>query len=418
MEGKAKERADRQIVLVEGMYRRRYAGRWLAWLRAELRIHYACLVLLWRPLPKPVKVVGTCTVVIGMFGPVAGSLGFIPLLGKVGTYRQEWANYNLAQQNEKDMFLILLRDLCSTVSQRPQGRGRPRIPMADMLFAVTYKVYSGFSARRFTSDIKAARQSGLIDHAPHFNSTNRYLASDDLTEHLKALVELSAGPLAAVEVNFAIDSTGFSTTTYRRWYDHMWGKERSKQTWVKTHLMSGVKTNIVTAAHATIHESADSKQLPGLLARTAETFTVDEVSADKAYSSKNNLRAVEAVGATPYIPFKSYSTGHQRKDRYDSLWDQMWHFYAFNREEFNAHYHKRSNAETTMFMIKTKFGGSVKSKSPTAQVNEVLCKVLCHNVCVLVQSFYELGIEATFETLATSEPKIIDLNQYRARPAT
>ena len=47
-------------------------------------------------------------------------------------------------------------------------------------------------------------------------------------------------------------------------------------------------------------------------------------------------------------------------------------------------------------MIKGKFGGSVRSKSPIAQVNEVLCKVLCHNICVLIQSIYELGIEPTF----------------------
>ena len=49
-----------------------------------------------------------------------------------------------------------------------------------------------------------------------------------------------------------------------------------------------------------------------------------------------------------------------------------------------------------MSMIKRKFGASVKSKSPSAQVNEVLCKVLAHNICVLISSFYKLGIESTF----------------------
>ena len=28
--------------------------------------------------------------------------------------------------------------------------------------------------------------------------------------------------------------------------------------------------------------------------------------------------------------------------------------------------------------------------------NEVLCKVLCHNVCCLIQSVFELGIQAKF----------------------
>jgi transposase len=59
-------------------------------------------------------------------------------------------------------------------------------------------------------------------------------------------------------------------------------------------------------------------------------------------------------------------------------------------------YHKRSNVESTFSMIKAKFGASVRSKTPVAQMNEVLCKVVCHNLCVLVQSIYELGIAPTF----------------------
>ena len=47
-------------------------------------------------------------------------------------------------------------------------------------------------------------------------------------------------------------------------------------------------------------------------------------------------------------------------------------------------------------MIKSKFGSRIRSKSAHAMVNEVLCKVLCHNLCVLVQSIYELGIEPEF----------------------
>jgi transposase len=59
-------------------------------------------------------------------------------------------------------------------------------------------------------------------------------------------------------------------------------------------------------------------------------------------------------------------------------------------------YHKRSNVETTFSMVKRKFGERLRSKTRTAQENEVLCKVLCHNLCVVIQSTYELGIEANF----------------------
>jgi hypothetical protein len=49
-------------------------------------------------------------------------------------------------------------------------------------------------------------------------------------------------------------------------------------------------------------------------------------------------------------------------------------------------------------MIKGKFGGAVRAKTPTAQVNEVLCKVLAHNLCVLIASVYELRLEPVFWT--------------------
>jgi len=71
-----------------------------------------------------------------------------------------------------------------------------------------------------------------------------------------------------------------------------------------------------------------------------------------------------------------------------------------------VHYHKRSNVETAYSMIKAKFGGSVRAKTPVAQVNEVLAKVLCHNICVLIQSIYELGIAATFGTELAAVPEV------------
>jgi hypothetical protein len=57
-------------------------------------------------------------------------------------------------------------------------------------------------------------------------------------------------------------------------------------------------------------------------------------------------------------------------------------------------------------MIKAKFGGAVRAKTSVAQVNEVLCKVLCHNICVLIQSIYELGLEPTFWTTEAKAPAI------------
>lgn len=37
-----------------------------------------------------------------------------------------------------------------------------------------------------------------------------------------------------------------------------------------------------------------------------------------------------------------------------------------------------------------------ESEGKRPSINEALCKVLCHNLCVVIQSVHELGIEAAF----------------------
>jgi transposase len=318
------------------------------------------------------------------------------------TYAQDWPNYNEAQTHEREHFVVLLRDLCDGIEQPEYRFGRPRLPLADVVFGLVYKAYSTMSGRRFTCELREAESIGLIKKAAHYNSAFRYLENPEVTPILKALIEQSASPLKSIETDFAVDSSGFATTTYVRWFDHKWGKERIRQAWIKAHMMCGVKTHIITSVEATAYESADNLQFPELVEKTARTFAINEVTADKAYSGRKNLQVVEDLGGTAYIPFMSHATGkinkYHKYHEFDGLWNRMWHFYNFNREVFMQHYHKRSNAETVYSMIKTKFGGSVRSKSPVAQVNEVLCKVLCHNICVLIQSIYELGIAPTFWT--------------------
>jgi transposase len=66
--------------------------------------------------------------------------------------------------------------------------------------------------------------------------------------------------------------------------------------------------------------------------------------------------------------------------------------HIYQREMFLAHYHCRSNIETTFSMIKRKFGNSLRSKSETGQYNETLCKVIAHNICVLIACMCEMGL--------------------------
>lgn len=308
------------------------------------------------------------------------------------TYPQNWPAYNAAQTNEKADFQRLLHDLTKGAVGWSQATGRPRIPPSDALFMIVYKVYSTVSQRRFMCDLRDAHERGYISEVPHFNTISNYMEHWRLTNTLQNLITWSSLPLRSIETRFAADSTGFTTNRFVPWFDKKYRRwDKREHDWEKVHLMCGVKTNIVSACEIHERDASDTKQLPSLMDTTVSLFKVDEVYADKGYSSVNNLEWINQYGATPYIPFKSIHNGNS-----GGLWAKLYHLYMFNRDEFNAHYNKRQNVETTMMMIKSKFGDAVRSRTPTARKNEVYCKVLCHNICCVIQSMYELGIDPTF----------------------
>lgn len=308
------------------------------------------------------------------------------------TYRQDWPAYNAAQTQEKALFQDMLWALCEQIAEPelPPHRGRPRLKFAEMVFAACFKVYSTVSCRRFMSDLADAKAKGYLSRVPHFNSIFNYLELPEMTDLLRALIERSALPLRGIETKFAVDSTGFTTCRFVRWYDAKYGQEMERHDWLKCHFMCGVNTNVITAVEITGAYTHDTTQFPALISATArQQHPIYEVSADKAYSSRTNLALVERFGAEPYIPFRSNATGIYRSE---DVWDRLYHFYMLRRETFLQHYHMRSLAESTVAMIKAKFGDALRSKGDTAQMNELLCKVLCHNICCVIQSMFELGV--------------------------
>ena len=307
------------------------------------------------------------------------------------TYSQNWPAYNQAQCSEKPLFMGLLADLCSRIEEPEYKFGRPRNSLANMIYCSVFKVYSTYSGRRFTSDMRFAHEKGYISKTPSYNSIFDYFKKEELTPVLESLITESSKPMADLDTDFAVDSSGFSTSEYAQWSEHKWGSGRKSdklRLWVKAHLMVGVKTNIVTSVKLTDGFASDVRQFEPLVRKTADNFCIREISADRAYSSRKSLEVVRDVGGTPLIPFKKNTTG---KSGGSYLWADTYHKFMAHREEFMTRYHKRSNAESTFFMIKSKFGSHVRSKTKTAQYNEVLCKVLCHNICVLIQEMHERG---------------------------
>ncbi len=315
------------------------------------------------------------------------------------TYSQDWPAYNKAQIQEKTLFMRLLHELCNEIEEPMYVFGRPKKLRGDMVFSSALKVYTTFSLRRFMTDMETALKEGYLKNRCSYSTVSNYMRSEKLTVILKDLIMLSAMPLKTVETQFAVDSSGLRTTKFS---DYCREKHHMSQShlWVKVHAICGVKTNIITAVELGFdNHTADSPQFAPLVSATAKMgFGIKEVSADKAYSSVANYNVVQDVGGQAYIPFKSNTTAlsSYSKGTRGKLWRRMFHYFQLNQEEFLEHYHKRSNIESTFFMIKAKFTDLIRSKDETAQINEVLLKVLCHNICVLIQQMFELGIEPDF----------------------
>jgi transposase len=310
----------------------------------------------------------------------------------------DWSTYNNSQAKEKILFLKLLNELCNLTDGKAYIRnGRKPQLASHMIFCMCLKVYLGTSSRRLISDLELCKRNYYIDSTPHFNSVSNYFNSSIIKHHLQYLIGLSALPLAQLEDKFAIDSTGFSERKYLEKWSTIRQNFSKHQQYKKAHCIYGVYSNVIPSVIVTEGTANDSPYFKQLLNNASKNFDIKDITADMAYSSRENLDYANELGITPYIPFKKNAVG---KSKGAVMWNRMYRHFKDNKEEFMKHYHVRSNAESGFFMIKQKFGDSVSYKIPLAQTNEILCKILCHNICVLIQEMFLSKLDIDFYSCA------------------
>jgi len=322
----------------------------------------------------------------------------------VHNYTQKWPAYNQTQTSEFGMFQDILIELLDSliISKSVKRSGRPFNDLKEMIFCCVMRAYYGKSSRRSVSFLDYAVSKGYISKKPHFNTVLNYYKEEAMVDILKFLVVKSASPLKQLEMDFTVDASGFSTSLFGRWLDVRTEINSVKRIYKKAHVTSGVISNIITAIEVTPGYFADSPQFKDLIKITAETFQIREVSADKAYSSRKNLQTVAELGGIPYIMFRDNAITNPRGCL---VWSTMKRFFDKHKEYFLMHYHKRSNAETVFSMIKRKFGNHLYSKSDIGQYNEILCKALAHNICVLIQEYFENCVKLRFQQCPKMEVK-------------
>jgi transposase len=313
------------------------------------------------------------------------------------TYSQDWTAYNQAKTKEKTISMHLLTELLDIVGEpkRFKIQGRPSFQFKEKIICMFIYSFSQFSSRKTIADIEMAKRLKLISKTPHFNSVLNMFKEGCMNRKLLELVEITSLPLRMFEDHLSIDSSGFSTSMFEKWLNIRTQKNSNLRQWMKCHIICGARTNIIASVKISEGHGADSPELIPLVKKAVKHFNPKEISADKAYLSRDNLQAISSVGAIPYIPFKKNSIS---KPRGYKIWSTMFEYFYNNQKEFMDHYHNRSNVETTFAMIKRNFGNHLRTRNFTSQINEILMKCLCHNLSVLVQESFELGLEIDFNS--------------------
>lgn len=332
---------------------------------------------------------------IELFPPPTTPKARIETKPKRKTYSQNWQIYNLFQSKEKLITFRLLNDAVDFMNlQNKQKMGRPCLKEGDIIKCLVIKEYLNLSSRRSVSDFWFLRSMGYITHPPHFNSILKYLKKESTTKTLKQLLRLTVEPLKEVESFAAIDSSGWSSYDRKRWSQTR-GNFKEHKYYAKLHIVCGVRTNCVISCDVSEGNRADSPFFIPLLKETMKTIPIKEISADAAYLSKENCRASYKEQIQPFIyPKKNIKLPRKRGP--PSGWGGMLLLWKKDRERFLRHYHRRSNVETSFAQLKVKFGSYLRCKNFTAQKNELMCKVISHNLATLGKAILEFDLDTKF----------------------
>ena len=133
---------------------------------------------------------------------------------------------------------------------------------------MAFKVYCGLSARRFSCDLLDAHEKGFTTKPIPGMKVASFFEDDVFHADLEG-VDCPSAPARSAwsRQSFAIDSSGFGSSRFEKWYDQKYGVTRNKCVWTKTHIACGTRTGIVTAVRILDKDAADSPQFVPLVQR-------------------------------------------------------------------------------------------------------------------------------------------------------
>lgn len=267
-------------------------------------------------------------------------------------------------------------------------RGNPHPPKM-VVFAAILKVafcttYEGMESKLKTMDALVSEITGcdrVVTHSVIHAGTCRVRM-----KYLRRIFRRTNRKMSKRRA--ALDSTGFSTRNSSIWYDIRIRKMGKRKDCLKLHVLVDVDTGETLAVRITPSKAHDSPRGRAML---RETWSLDVVTGDTSYCSRENCTMVASHGAAPYFKLRKDATA---KPKSHPAWKAMVTSCRKDEEAWLGIYHIRSFVEAVFAAIKKRFGKVLLSIKKSVQRRELFLKVLCYNIKESLYSAraHELGI--------------------------
>lgn len=183
-----------------------------------------------------------------------------------------------------------------------------------------------------------------------------------------------------------VDSTGVKVYGEGEWKTRQHGISK-RRTWRKLHLGVDEFTGEILAAVVTFNDCHDGEALADVLDGIEDP--IEQVSTDGAYDHRHCYDEIEAKGAKAVVPprkdAKIWQHGN-RKGKPHPRDENLRYIRKHGRKRWkqDSGYHRRSIAETTMFRLKTIFGGALRARRFDNQAVELFIKCAALNRMIQV----------------------------------
>jgi transposase len=289
---------------------------------------------------------------------------------------RNWSDYNAGLKQRGSLTFWIDEDvLQGWVEPELSGkRGESRY-YSDVAIATmgTIKSVYGLADRQCQGFLESIFElMGLELSVPDHSTLSRRLGQ--LTVSLPMVDKATAR-------HVVVDSTGVKVYGEGEWKTRQHGISK-RRTWRKLHLGIDEATGEILAGVVTTNKVHDGTVLKDILDGIEDK--IEQVSADGAYDHRHCYEEIAARQAKPVIPPRKDAVIWQhgnRKAPPHPRDENLRYIRKHGRKKWkrDAHYHRRSLAETTMFRFKTIFGGKVRSRKFDNQAVELLLQCAALN---------------------------------------